>query len=169
MRSGWDQRVLLCKWGLRISVLKIYQIFLLFQIPTTIFPFQVFFTLHLHYSDSLYLAFQSRLSLSNLLCCHLAYLSSNLPMVSIAYKSKFIFLASHTMVFIIWLLPVNLSSYTLDAWQNGLLAVHTVLFLVWMLRLLLVPRLESPFLLANSYLSFKRQESSIPPLSSCLS
>lgn len=115
----------------------------LFWASTTIFPFQVFITLHLHYGDSIYLCFQSSCSLIYLLHCHIFFfflpLASNLPMASASYRTKFIFSSkSYNGFYYLAFVHEVLSSYS---WflEKGLLAVHMALFLVGTFGLMLVP------------------------------
>lgn len=63
-----------------------------------VFPFQAFITLHLHSGNNFYLWFHSRLSLINLLHCHISYLASNLPKVPLPAGQCSYSVASHTMV-----------------------------------------------------------------------
>lgn len=125
----------------------------LFWASTTIFPFQVFITLHLHYGDSIYLCFQSSCSLIYLLHCHIFFFFFYLLLPTFQWlllptgQSSYS-LASHTMVFIIWLSFMKFCLHTLGSWKKGYLQFTWHYFLLVHLGSCWSPCLESPLLLA---------------------
>lgn len=146
--------------GLRIPVLKISGIILLFQIPTTVFLFHIFIILHLYPGDSLYLCFQSKLSLTNLLhfpCFTLLRIFQWLPFLSgqssYSLASQVRFLLSGFCLCTSFLILLVLA-------KTDSLQCMLCFLLVGCLGSYWSLCLKSHVLLANVYLPFKTQEHS---------
>lgn len=115
-----------------------------------VFPFQAFITLHLHSGNNFYLWFHSRLSLINLLHCHISYLASNLPKVPLPAGQCSYSVASHTMVLYLdfWLWNNLLTLLVLD--KTGYLQFTLCYFFSVYLGFCWSHSLKNTFLLAMS-------------------